>query len=211
MEIGSWKGKSTIWLAMGSKVGNRVKVYAVDPHAGIPWPGKQIPGSTLDDFARNLRNARVGALVVPLVMTSEEAARKFEHPVELIFVDGDHNYRYVKLDFELWFPKLVKGGYIAFHDTNHRKGANWGHGGPKRVAEKYLFRSHYFSNIGLVGSIAFGKRVERNSRRDRTIGAGLMILNKGRAVANQFALRTPKLMSTLVSRILMRRFRLETT
>ncbi len=32
VEIGSWKGKSTTWLAHGSKEGNKVRVYAIDPH-----------------------------------------------------------------------------------------------------------------------------------------------------------------------------------
>jgi predicted O-methyltransferase YrrM len=34
VEIGSWKGKSTVWLASGSKSGKNVKVYAIDPHTG---------------------------------------------------------------------------------------------------------------------------------------------------------------------------------
>src|SRR5688500_180349 len=34
VEIGSWKGKSTIFLARGSLAGSRVRVYAVDPHTG---------------------------------------------------------------------------------------------------------------------------------------------------------------------------------
>ena len=48
VEIGSWKGKSTIWLGRGSMAGNRAKVWAIDPHTGsdehhqafggsIPW------------------------------------------------------------------------------------------------------------------------------------------------------------------------------
>ena len=32
VEIGSWKGKSTIWLGNGSKKGNRATVYAIAPH-----------------------------------------------------------------------------------------------------------------------------------------------------------------------------------
>jgi predicted O-methyltransferase YrrM len=35
IEIGSWKGKSTICLALGSKDGPRVKVYSIDPHTGF--------------------------------------------------------------------------------------------------------------------------------------------------------------------------------
>ena len=35
VEIGSWKGKSTIYLAHGSKNGKKNKVYAIDPHEGL--------------------------------------------------------------------------------------------------------------------------------------------------------------------------------
>ena len=34
VEIGSWEGKSTIWIGSGSKNGNKVKIYAIDPHTG---------------------------------------------------------------------------------------------------------------------------------------------------------------------------------
>jgi len=34
VEIGSWKGKSTIWLAKGSEAVQGGKVYAIDPHIG---------------------------------------------------------------------------------------------------------------------------------------------------------------------------------
>jgi predicted O-methyltransferase YrrM len=36
VEIGSWKGKSTIWLGKGSKRGKKVLIYAIDPHTGSP-------------------------------------------------------------------------------------------------------------------------------------------------------------------------------
>jgi predicted O-methyltransferase YrrM len=195
VEIGSWKGKSTIWLARGSRAGNRIKIYAVDPHVGAPVNQHT---STLADFNRNLQNAGISELVVPLVMTSIEAARTFAHAVEFIFVDGDHKYESVKLDFELWFPKLVKDGYMAFHDSNHRTGVNFGFGGPKKVVEECLFKSYCFSDLSIVNSIAFGRKVERNSFSDRTIGASLMILNKIRAFANQYGATGAKPLSSFI-------------
>src|SRR5215471_7219286 len=93
VEIGSWKGKSTIWLGKGSQNGNRAKVYAVDPHTGSP----EITGVmgriwTFDEFKRNITVAKLERVVEPLVMTSEEAARDFREPVELVFIDGAHEY-----------------------------------------------------------------------------------------------------------------------
>src|SRR3989344_4837250 len=36
VEIGSWKGKSTICIAKGLNDGRKGKVYAIDPHTGSP-------------------------------------------------------------------------------------------------------------------------------------------------------------------------------
>lgn len=161
VEVGSWKGESTIYLAKGSEAGKKVKVYAIDPHTGSPihrkWYGEVW---TFDEFKRNIKSAGVTDLVVPLVKTSEEAAKHFKEDVELVFVDGDHEYDSVKLDFDLWFPKLIEGGFIAFHDSVLTSG-------PQRVVEKCLYKSNRFRNIRVVGSITFAEKVYVNSLSDR--------------------------------------------
>src|SRR5207245_2633501 len=37
VEIGSAWGRSTVFLARGSKQAGRERVYAIDPHTGDPW------------------------------------------------------------------------------------------------------------------------------------------------------------------------------
>lgn len=88
-------------------MGNKTKVYAIDPRTCCTFP----------EFQENIRKAKVDDIVTPLVMTSKEAAQNFQQPVELIFIDGSHKYGLVKLDFDLWFLKLVEGGIMVFHDT----------------------------------------------------------------------------------------------
>ena len=39
-----------------------------------------------------------------------------DHPVDYLFIDGDHRYEGVKSDFEMYGPMVRKGGLIAFHD-----------------------------------------------------------------------------------------------
>ncbi|MBW8005269.1 MAG: class I SAM-dependent methyltransferase, partial [candidate division NC10 bacterium] len=117
VEIGSWKGKSTIWLAKGSRSGNKVKIHAIDPHTGSPEEAKSYGKVlTFEEFTANVKNAGVDDTVIPIIKTSSEAAQEFREPIELIFIDGDHQYDMVKLDFELWFPKVIDGGIMAFHD-----------------------------------------------------------------------------------------------
>lgn len=39
-----------------------------------------------------------------------------EERVDFLFIDGDHTYQGVKMDFELYSPLVKKGGIVAFHD-----------------------------------------------------------------------------------------------
>jgi predicted O-methyltransferase YrrM len=170
VEIGSWKGKSTIWLAKGSKAGNKIRVYAIDPHTGSS-EHKRMYGevSTFEEFKRNIKMAGVEDVTDPIVKTSEEATKTFEEPVEFVFIDGAHEYEMVKLDFLLWFPKLIEGGIIALHDT-----IGWQ--GPKKVAKEFVYKSKNFRNVGFVSSITFAQKVKENSFYDRLRSRYILLL-----------------------------------
>jgi predicted O-methyltransferase YrrM len=161
VEIGSWKGKSTIWLGRGSMAGRRVKVWAIDPHTGSE-EHRQAFGrvSTFKEFEQNIASAGLTGLVTPIVKTSQDAAVSFEGPVELLFIDGAHDYVSTKSDFQAWFPKVVDGGIVAFHDTT-------GWDGPRRVVLENVCTSRSFGGMHLVGSVAYAPRVPKNSAQDR--------------------------------------------
>lgn len=101
VEIGSWKGKSTICLAAGSLAGSKPTVNAIDPHVGSPE--HQLNGRvwTFDTFQENIARAGVSDVVRPVVATSAEAASDFFDPVELLFVDGAHELEMVRMDLDL--------------------------------------------------------------------------------------------------------------
>jgi MMP 1-O-methyltransferase len=151
VEVGSWKGKSTIWLSKGSQKGNNLKVFAIDPHTGSSEHNSGGKVWTFDKFKENILNAEVSDIVIPLVQTSEDAAKSFDDPVGLIFIDGAHEYNMVKLDFELWLSKVKDGGIMAFHDTT-----NWP--GPRKLVEEKLFKSSNFKGIRFVDSITYGRK-----------------------------------------------------
>lgn len=164
VEIGSWKGRSTIWLGRGSKAGNKVKVYAIDPHTGSSIH-RQMYGEvwTFEEFKKNIEAANVDDIVVPIVKTSEEAEKDWnDRPVEFLWIDGNHEYKFVKLDFDKWFPHLINGGTIAFHDTIFHPIA-----GPRKIVIDNLYKSKKFIDIGLIGSSTFATKVDRNSLKDR--------------------------------------------
>jgi MMP 1-O-methyltransferase len=160
VEIGSWKGRSTIYLALGSKAGPGKTIFAIDPHTGSPeyWAAFGTV-STFDAFADNVRRAGVEDVVIPLVHTSTDVARNFEKPVAMVFIDGAHEYESVKQDFEDWFPKVVNGGIVALHDAVARPG-------PKRVARDFVLRSRSFRRVGFVHQLVYAQKTERNGAMD---------------------------------------------
>ena len=180
VEIGSWKGKSTIWLASGSKRGKKAEIYAIDPHIGSPEHHRMFGRVwTFEEFKKNIKKAGVADIIVPIVKKSEEAAKKFEKPVGLVFIDGAHEYDMVALDYGLWFPKLVEGGVMAFHDTILSPG-------PAKLVEERLCKSDYFKDVGFVGSITYGTKVRQNSLMDRIRGRYVILLRRVYSFANHF-------------------------
>ena len=151
VEIGSWKGKSTICLGLGSRAGNGVRIFAVDPHADYRH----------GEFKDNIERAGIADLVTPLKGLSQEVADDFDEPIELLFVDGSHNEDDVREDFEKWVPKVVERGIVAFHDTT------W-HDGPRKVVAEKIFASHQFRDVRFViGSTTVAQKIAHNTSYDR--------------------------------------------
>ena len=66
----------------------------------------------------------------------------------------------VRLDFDLWYPKLSEGGIMALHDT-----VGWP--GPQKVAEESIYKSGNFKNVSCVDSITYAEKATENSAMDR--------------------------------------------
>lgn len=64
-------------------------------------------------------------------------APAWQKPFDFLWIDGDHRYDAVKRDFDDWFPKLAKGGVVAFHDsapvTSVPGSSHQGYDGPIRL------------------------------------------------------------------------------
>jgi len=158
VEVGSWKGKSTVCLALGSKAGKGGRVFAIDPHKGLQDECAEVhqPGGTELIFRENIKRAKVDDIVVPLVMKSEEAADGWTEPLSLLFIDGAHDYENVMLDFNLWEPSLTEGSIIAFHDALYSLGHNYP--GIRNIVTSNILTSPRFSNVQFCGSIVYATK-----------------------------------------------------
>ena len=82
--------------------------------------------------------------------------------VALIFVDGSHDYDEVKLDLELWTPKMKDGGCMAFHDTVN---SVWP--GVPRAVREVVYKSSRFRNLRLIDTMTICERADGNGFSQR--------------------------------------------
>ena len=193
VEIGSWKGKSTVALALGAATVHAEKIYAIDPHRIMPEEGYL--EDTEADFLANLKQAGVDNQVVPMVMTSEAAAQHWVKPIRLLWIDGDHRYEPTKLDFALWEPHLVEGGILAMHDTIRKNG-------PKRVLWEYVFRSDRFQEITIVDNITAVRKVGKASFEAKCLKALTLSTRAAYIAARKIGVpKAKEIGRTLLSRV----------
>ena len=123
VELGSWVGLTTSYLATACRVRGQGRVHAVDTFEGTMEGNTQyasitnFDGSTLNTFKRRIQQAGVDDLVDPMIgLTTEMAGQYRGDPIRLLLIDADHSYEGVRDDFKLWAPLVAPGGLIVFHD-----------------------------------------------------------------------------------------------
>ena len=123
VELGSWVGLTTSYLAAACRARGGGRVYAVDTFEGTKEGGEQyrsvarFGGSTLDAFREQIHRAGAADLVEPLVgYTQHVAGRYAGPPIRFLLIDADHSYEGVRSDFDRWLPLVAPGGLVVFHD-----------------------------------------------------------------------------------------------
>jgi predicted O-methyltransferase YrrM len=163
VEIGSFKGKSTVGLATLSAHYGLGPLVSIDPHNAPsvtdPMLGDQ--ASSFDDFLSALRDAGVKQQVEVHRALSSQISLTWSRPIRFLWIDGDHTYAGAKLDFELFSPYLADGAIVAIHDTLHE------FEGPIRVFVEQMLRSDRFGPAGLLHTIGWAQYRPRDGARFR--------------------------------------------
>lgn len=112
LELGSWKGRSTVALA-----GVARSVVAVDSFAGDEHTG---PADTHLEFLQNLVAAGVRDRVEVWMGRIEDFADHLPSAsFDLVFIDGTHTAEAVERDTKLALRCVRPGGFVAWHDWNY--------------------------------------------------------------------------------------------
>lgn len=118
VEVGSYRGRSTVFLGQGSLAGNSAPVYAIDPHKPfIGVLGGVFGPKDRTAFYKTMLITGCSEIVSLINLSSEMVVPKWSEPVALLWIDGDHSYAGVKRDFECWLPHVAEGACIAFDDS----------------------------------------------------------------------------------------------
>jgi hypothetical protein len=128
VEVGSYYGKSTTVLGLALKaVGRTGTVYAVDPFdavVGAHDVGVHTLGECFEQFEANIARAALGDVVRPVRGRAHEVV--WEGPVDLLFIDGLHDYPNAARDYHHFARWLAPGALVAFHDhTPYWAGVCW--------------------------------------------------------------------------------------
>jgi hypothetical protein len=129
VEVGSYCGRSTIWLAAAARETGTV-VFGVDHHRGseenqVGWrhhdPDVVDPDigriDTLPMFRRALFEAGLERYAIAVVGESPVVASYWTTPVALVFIDGGHGVEPARADYAGWAPKVAGGGKLVIHDV----------------------------------------------------------------------------------------------
>lgn len=121
VEIGSFRGRSTIVLSASAAAG--VDVVAIDPHAGTDRGPQEIEGyeaEAMTDnevFESNLSSAGVRDRVTHHRVFSDDAHELVGGAIDLLFIDGAHRFGPARADIRDWGARVPIGGRMLIHDS----------------------------------------------------------------------------------------------
>ena len=128
LEIGSYCGRSTIWLGQAAQA-RQTAVFAIDHHRGSEehqigeshHDAELVSAEGLFDtfaaFRRNIAQAGLEQVVIPIVTGSAQFAVHWAGSLSVVFIDGGHSLDAALADYRNWAPRIAPGGILVIHDV----------------------------------------------------------------------------------------------
>lgn len=113
VEIGvarGWNSRSIL------KTLNVKMLYCIDPYVEYVSSGGVVHSEYVDCFKKAQRWLRPWFQKVRFLLLKSHIAVNYFPSVDFVYIDGDHEYEFVKRDLRLYWEKLRKGGILSGHD-----------------------------------------------------------------------------------------------
>jgi predicted O-methyltransferase YrrM len=169
LEVGSYCGKSTIYLGIAAKQHGGT-VFAVDHHRGSEehqlgeeYHDKELYDASIAkmdsfrEFRKNMAAAGLEETVVPIVSPSRVAARQWHTPLAMVFIDGGHSMEAALADYRSWSPQIRIGGVLSIHDLFPDPAT----GGQAPITiYRMALASGLFEELEVVNTLGFLRRIQ---------------------------------------------------
>lgn len=149
VEIGSYKGCSTTWLAVAGKRKGFQSLIAIDLFTGTPSWNQKI--DSYNAFIHRMKRNNLETFVKPIRGDSREVIKKWgsEESIAILHIDGDHAYEGVKADIDNYIPRLDRDGIVIFDDYDSE------HPDVRKAVHELLNTGH-FQIVNMVEEIKKG-------------------------------------------------------
>ena len=127
LEVGTYCGKSTLYLAKGAATNNQY-VFTIDHHSGSEehqlneeyfdneiYDYSKNRVNTFPLFIKNVNKFKANN-IVPIISESSEIASEWSSDLGMVFIDGGHSIESAYNDYNSWEPKILTGGSLVIHD-----------------------------------------------------------------------------------------------
>ena len=96
-----------------------------------------------------------------LVKDYSQNAEKWFDPEtqDFVFIDGSHHYNDVKVDYQLYLPKVKPGGFIFIHDSRMNRGGAPFHVGPSKLVDEIIAGDRSVKLVGEAFSLTAFQKV----------------------------------------------------
>ncbi len=149
-EVGVYKGEySTQIINHFKKNGLSVKLHLIDPWK-VDSDFKEYGNEVLEKAYKEVKLKFQDMQNIKIHReNSESASKHFDNlSLDFAYIDGNHDYEFVKKDLEIWFPKIKPGGVIFGDDYLRPYGVN-------QAVSEFSFKYNLIANFSDNGNQYF--------------------------------------------------------
>jgi len=127
LEIGTYCGKSSLYLSAGAK-NNNENVFTIDHHFGSEehqlneeYFDEEVYDQTINAintlpiFIKNVNKFKA-TNIIPIVSDSKKVSLNWSTYLGMVFIDGGHSYESANTDYISWEPYITQKGALVIHD-----------------------------------------------------------------------------------------------
>ena len=164
VEIGSYQGRSTVLLGNAAAPG--VEVVAIDPHGSsirthaVSAGLEEKADAWSKGFLAELERGGVADRITYIRKSSHAALWDVDGTVDLLYIDGSHDFGPARADMLEWGDRVAPGGTMLIHDSYTSFGVTL-------AIIATMWPNRRFRYEGRVGSLTRFRRVDLDGAERR--------------------------------------------